>query len=61
MREAVVHVTPGEPRAIEGLCPHCLLPSLVEVDLAAMTEMGVTVLGTWTGCADETCNEGVGL
>lgn len=59
MREAVVHVTPGEPRPLDGLCPRCLLPSLVEVDLVTMTEIGVRVVETWIGCTEEDCGEGV--
>jgi hypothetical protein len=55
-----VSLTPGEPRQVDGLCPRCLLPSLVEVDLCAVTGAGVTVLGVWTGCSEEDCGEGSG-
>lgn len=57
--EVAAPLVPGQPRAVDGLCPCCLLPSLVQVDLCAVTVAGVTVLGTWTGCAEENCDEGV--
>jgi hypothetical protein len=53
-----VQVTPGDPRPVDGLCPRCLLPSLVTLDLCSVTEAGVSKVGSWTGCAEEDCDEG---
>jgi hypothetical protein len=48
-RSVVVTVTPGEPET--GLwCPFCLLHSLVRVQLYAVTDSGVTLMGTAEGC-----------
>lgn len=58
MADLVVHVTPGTPRPVEGLCPGCHLPSLMTVDLFAMNDGGVSPMGSWTGCVEEDCGEG---
>lgn len=60
-REVAVLVTPGEPRQLDDLCPRCLLPSLVEIPMLAISTAGVSEVETWIGCAEETCNEGVDL
>ena len=57
-REVTVWVIPAEPHPVDGLCPRCWLPSLVQVDLFVMGAAGVSKAGTWTGCSQEDCNEG---
>jgi hypothetical protein len=56
--DGVLTVTPGTPRPVDGLCPRCVLPSLVAVSLFSMCEHGPAYVGEWTGCVTEDCGEG---
>lgn len=51
-RALVVRLTPGDPRPVDGLCPGCLLPALVEIDLCAVGPGGVTRVAVVRGCAE---------
>ncbi len=57
--EVSVPLVPGDPYPVDGLCPRCLLPSLVHVELYALADSGVTPVGSWSGCAEDNCDEGV--
>lgn len=48
----VVHLATGTPRRVEGLCTHCLLPALIEVEVWRLMTGGLSSLGTWRGCVD---------
>ena len=48
-------LTPGTPRPREGLCPICLLPSLLEVDLHTLGGSGVQRMATVVACTTGDC------
>lgn len=48
-RSVVLTVSPGTPETGQW-CGTCLLPSLVRVPLLAISDAGVTRLGTAEGC-----------
>lgn len=49
---AISQLQTGTPRRIDELCAHCFLPSMIEVDVVSLTNTGVSMFGTWTGCTD---------
>ncbi|MDG9703814.1 hypothetical protein [Streptomyces sp. DH37] len=48
-------LTPGAPRRREELCPCCLLPSLLEVDLHVLSAAGVQRVATVIACTTGGC------
>lgn len=46
-----IHVTTGTPQP-GGWCDHCNLPSLLEVPVNIVNDVGVQTIGTFTTCTE---------
>jgi hypothetical protein len=47
-----IRLDAGTPRQLDELCPVCLRPSLIEVDLLVLGETGVQTVARARSCAD---------
>lgn len=50
MAVSVAFLAAGTPQPVDGLCPTCLRPSMLEVPVSFVSDAGVSPFGTWRGC-----------